>query len=37
MTRYATCIDSRDLDGLDLTFTTDARVSCAVSGGPEDD
>lgn len=37
VTRYATCIDSRDFDGLDTVFTPDARVSYAASGGPEDD
>src|SRR5699024_5388484 len=37
MTRYATCIDSRDFDGLDRVFTPDACVSYAASGGPEDD
>lgn len=37
MTRYATCIDSRDFEGLDRVFTPDARVSYAASGGPEDD
>ena len=36
MTRYATCIDSRDFDGLDRVFTPDARVSFVASGGPED-
>ncbi|MGN0102395.1 nuclear transport factor 2 family protein [Dietzia sp. CH92] len=36
MTRYATCIDARDFDGLDGVFTPDARVSFVASGGPED-
>ncbi|GLB63384.1 hypothetical protein NCCP2495_12620 [Dietzia sp. NCCP-2495] len=36
MTRYATCIDSRDFDGLDRVFTPDARVSFVASGGPDD-
>ena len=36
MTRYATCIDSRDFNGLDRVFTPDARVSFEASGGPAD-
>lgn len=36
MTRYATCIDSRDFDGLDEVFTPDARVSFEAAGGPAD-
>ncbi|WP_010539618.1 nuclear transport factor 2 family protein [Dietzia alimentaria] len=37
MTRYATCIDSRDFDGLDRVFTPDAQLSFAASGGPDSD
>ncbi|MBB1035349.1 nuclear transport factor 2 family protein [Dietzia sp. CQ4] len=37
VTRYATCIDARDFDGLDRVFTPDARVSYEASGGPADD
>ncbi|MBB1030269.1 nuclear transport factor 2 family protein [Dietzia sp. SLG310A2-38A2] len=36
VTRYATCIDARDFDGLDRVFTPDARVSYEASGGPAD-
>lgn len=34
MTRYATCIDTRDFDSLDGVFTPDARASFEASGGP---
>ncbi|AVZ41379.1 MULTISPECIES: nuclear transport factor 2 family protein [unclassified Dietzia] len=37
VTRYATCIDARDFEGLDMVFTPDARVSYEASGGPADD
>ena len=37
VTRYATCIDARDFEGLDRVFTPDARVSYEASGGPEAD
>ena len=37
MTRYATCVDARELAGLDEVFTPDARVSFAAAGGPEGD
>ena len=36
MTRYATCIDSKDFVGLDEVFTPDARVSFEAAGGPAD-
>lgn len=36
VTRYATCIDARDFDGLDRVFTPDASVSYEASGGPAD-
>ena len=36
MTRYATCIDRRDIAGLDEVFTADAHISFVASGGPAD-
>ncbi len=37
MTRYATCVDSRDFDGMDAVFTPDAHVSFEAAGGPAGD
>jgi len=37
VTRYATCIDSKDFAGLDQVFTPHAHVSFEASGGPAGD
>lgn len=35
--RYATCIDAKDVDGLDEVFTPNAHLSFEASGGPAGD